>query len=222
MIGEGVYMVNWKRFHSFDIEKIIQVLAYIQQKTECLDKLKLIKLLFFADRMHLRKYLSFISFDIYYALRSGPAASKTLDVINRSKTHFSDTAPENLMLLDKIDIVNKNTRIIREKNTGYMSKVEMNVLDSVCEIFGNFSAKALVNITHDYPEWKRYQTWFSSQSKRGRLIVIEDFFKNPDIKESPALQKYFNGIDPLYEDEEHLNDVKEIYLENEAIKSANQ
>lgn len=208
--------INWARFSSFDIEKIVQVLAYIQRKTGCEDKLKLIKLLFFADRIHLRKYFSFISFDIYIALKNGPAASKTLDVINRNEDYFLDSgiSPESLVFLDKIQIIDRNTRIITEENTGYMSKVEMRVLDSVCEIFGHFPTNALVEITHDYPEWKRYEDRFTSGSNSGEIILIDDFFKNPIIEDSPALQKYFNGTDPLYENKKRLNDAKNIYLEN--------
>jgi hypothetical protein len=101
-----------------------------------------------------------------------------------------------------------------------MSKVEMDVLDSVWEMFGTFNIDALVDITHDYPEWKRYENLFMAGSNYGELVKIGDFFENPDVTISPALQKYFNGIDPLYEEEDYLKDVKEIYLENESMKNA--
>jgi uncharacterized phage-associated protein len=210
-------MLNLRKFNTFNIEKIIQVLAYIQRKLDCTDKLKLIKLLFFSDRIHLRNYLSFISFDIYYALRNGPAASKSLNVVNKYED-FIDK--ENLKLLEKIDILDKNNRIIKEKDTGYMSKVEMSVLDEACELFGNFSTSILIDITHDYPEWKRYKDLFEAGSNDGELIVIDDFFENIDVSNSPAILKYFNGIDPLYIAEDTLSDAKDIYLSNERLKSA--
>jgi hypothetical protein len=47
-------MFDLIKFQSFNIEKIIQALAYIQRKIKITDKLKLIKILFFADRLHLR------------------------------------------------------------------------------------------------------------------------------------------------------------------------
>jgi uncharacterized phage-associated protein len=212
-------MTRLRRFNTFNIEKIIQVLAHIQRKIDCTDKLKLIKLLFFADRTHLRRYLSFISFDIYYALRNGPAASKTLNIINRYEDLVETT--ENLKLLEKIEIVDRNTRIINEKSTDFMSKVEMQVLDSVCEIFGNYSTDAIVDITHDYPEWKRYEELFKTGANGdcGELIILDDFFKNPDIADSQALKTYFNGVDPLYEEEDYLKDAKDIFLENERMKN---
>jgi uncharacterized phage-associated protein len=212
-------MLNLRKFNTFNIEKIIQVLAYIQKRIDCTDKLKLIKLLFFADRMHLRKYLAFISFDIYYALRNGPAASKTLNVINRYED-FLDTTPENIKFLDKIKIIDKDNRIIKESNTNYMSKVEMSVLDAICEIFGNFSTNELIELTHDYPEWKRYEALFNAGTNDGELIVLDDFFENPDTEKSPALKKYFNGNDPLYSDPDFLMNAKEFYLDNEKMKIA--
>jgi hypothetical protein len=62
--------VNLRKFDGFNIEKIIQVLAYIQKRIDCRDKLKLIKLLFFADRTHLRKGFGLISSDIYSTAHS--------------------------------------------------------------------------------------------------------------------------------------------------------
>jgi uncharacterized phage-associated protein len=212
--------MNLRKYNSFNIEKIIQVLAYIQKRIDCRDKLKLIKLLFFADRYHLRKYVSFISFDIYYALQNGPAASKTLNVIN----HYNELgsySDDDLKLLKKIKIINNNDRMIKESNTDYMSKVEMDVIEHICDIFGKFDLSTLIEITHDYPEWKRYKNLFSNGAcSSGELIIIDDFFENPDIKASPALLKYFDGKDPLYVERNTLLDVKEFYMENELIKNA--
>jgi hypothetical protein len=214
-------MLDLSKFNRFNVEKIIQVLAYIQRqiKSDAKDKLKLIKLLFFADRYHLRKYLSFISFDIYYALRNGPAASKTLNVINRYDD-FLDISPEITALLNKVEIQDKNNRIIHENETNYLSKVEMVVLDYICKTFGNFTTTTLIELTHDYPEWKRYEHLFTNGFGDSELIIIDDFFENPIIDNSPALKTYFNGIDPLYMEKETLLDIKEIYSENERIKNA--
>jgi uncharacterized phage-associated protein len=212
--------MNLRKFNSFNLEKIIQVLAYIQKRIACRDKLKLIKLLFFADRHYLRKYMSFISFDIYYALRNGPAASKTLNVINHYN-ELSSYSSDDLKLLNKIEILNKNERIIKESATDYMSKAEMEVIDHICDIFGKFDLNVLIEITHDYPEWKRYKNLFYNEDyNSGELVVIDDFFENPNVEESPALLKYFGGKDPMYIDKDILMDVKEFYTENEMMKNA--
>jgi uncharacterized phage-associated protein len=212
-------ILDLRKFNNFNIEKIIQVLAYIQKRIDCRNKLKLIKLLFFADRINLRKGYGFISFDIYYALKNGPAASKTLNIINKYEDYL-DMTPDNIKLYDKIQIINKNDRIIEETKTSYISEVEMSALDEVCKIFGRFTVDELIEITHDYPEWKRYEESFNAGITDSELIVVGDFFENPDVKKSPAFTKYFNGIDPLYTDPGLLSILKEVYLESEVIKLA--
>jgi hypothetical protein len=55
--------------------------------------------------------------------------------------------------------------------------------------------------------WKKYENLLVEWLTDGELIMVDDFFKNSNIKNSPALQKHVNGIDPLYEDEDFLNRV---------------
>jgi uncharacterized phage-associated protein len=208
------------KYHYFDYEKIIQLLGYIQRKADTKDKLTLIKLLFFADRMHLRRYFSLISHDVYYALRNGPAASKTLNVLNHSNYLESELFEKNNRLLSKIQLLNFTDRIIKEDSTDCLSKNEMSVVDMTVEIFGKFSLQELIHITHDYPEWKRYEDLLNEGLTDGELIYMDDFFKNPDINNSPAIQKYFNGKDPLYENEDYLNEAKEYYKTCEGLRNA--
>jgi hypothetical protein len=197
------------KYSHFNIEKIIQVLAYIQRKTGTQSKLEMIKYLFFADRVNIRRHFSFISKDYYYALKLGPVASETLDVLDKHEEYLN--YPENeLSLLEKIDIKDTRTRIINETNTDLLSNNEMASIDFIADIFK--PSMPLVELTHEYPEWKRYKELFDNKQISKTDIKIEDFFTNPDMNSSPCLMKYF-GNDPLYEDEAYLNDAKNFYLE---------
>jgi hypothetical protein len=200
--------VRLNRYSHFNIEKIIQVLAYIQKETGTQSKLELIKYLFFADRLNIRRHFSFISRDHYYALKLGPVASETLDVLDKHDEYLN--YPENeLQLLDKIDIRDNRTRIINETNTDLLSKNEMRSIGFVADTFK--SSMPLVELTHEYPEWKRYKELFDTRQASKIDIEIEDFFTNPDMNNSPYLAKYF-GKDPLYEDEAYLDEARKFYL----------
>jgi hypothetical protein len=94
----------------------------------------------------------------------------------------------------------------------------MEALDFSCNTFSGFSKNTLIEITHDYPEWKRYENYFMSDIATSKLIDINDFFINPDIDKSPAIKKYLNGKDPLWEEEEYLKEAKELYFENEEMR----
>jgi hypothetical protein len=202
------------KYKRFNIEKIIQVLAYIQKKTGTQNKLELVKYLFLSDRVNIRRHFAFISRDYYYALKLGPAASKTLDVLDKHEEYLNYPDDE-MRLLDKIEARDKRTRIIRETNTDLLSINEMKSMDFVAETFKIASAQ-LVEITHEYPEWKRYKDLFDTQQTSKMDIDIKDFFTNPDLNNSPCLMRLF-GRDPLYEDEAYLDEAKKFYLEEMAL-----
>lgn len=88
---------------------------------------------------------------------------------------------------------------------------EMNSLDKSIELF---SGKRLVEISHDYPEWKRFKKLFDEQVISSEAIHMDDFFRNPDVDDSPAIKKYFNGVDPLYKTEDYLNEARQFYQES--------
>jgi hypothetical protein len=157
---------------------------------------------------------------VYYALRNGPAASKTLNVLNHSNYLESDVFKTKAELLDKIELINTNERIINETSTTCLTKEEKDVVDYIVDIFGNFPLNSLIEITHDYPEWKRYEDILGSGLTDGELIQMDDFFENPDMSVSPALKKYFNGVDPLYEDEDYLEEARDYYYEGESLRNA--
>jgi hypothetical protein len=196
-------------YSHFNVEKVIQTLAYIQRKTGTESKLDLIKYLFFSDRVNIRRHFSLVSNDCYYALKFGPVASETLDILDKHEEYLN--YPDDIwQMLEKITIKDKRTRIINETNTDLLSRNEMNSIDFIADIFKK--DMPLVDFTHEYPEWKRYENVFKNRYASKININIEDFFTNPDINYSPLLQKYF-GKDPLYEDEDYLNDAKQFYLE---------
>jgi uncharacterized phage-associated protein len=199
------------KYGFFNIEKIVQVFYYIQKHSNTSSKLELIKFLFFADRIHVRKHFSFISVDNYYALKYGPVASNSLDVLNKQKEYLSNFPASELKHINSVKKVNDWKRIIEKVPNDLLSKNEMSSIDKSIELF---TGKKLVEISHDYPEWKRYKELFDKQLVSKKPVVIDDFFRNPDVNDSPAIQKYFNAADPLYENEDYLQEAKDFFMQS--------
>jgi hypothetical protein len=107
-------------------------------------------------------------------------------------------------------MINQSKRIIDPIGTDLLSNNEKHSIDSAFQIFGG---KPLVELSHDYPEWKRYKELFDNKWISMHPIDVDDFFKNPDMNNSPCLQKYFDGADPLYKSPDYLNEAKEFYKE---------
>lgn len=210
-------MYGSRKFITFNVEKIIQVLAYIQRKIDTVEKSKIMKLLFFSDRINIRDTLSLISFDTYYAFRNGPVAYRSLAVLNKYEELID---PKNTKFLEKIDIFDRYSVQISEHNTDYISKVEMASIDKAYDIFGSFSNDELLNIICDYPEWKRFKYIFENWQSEGELIVMDDFFRNASIDNSPSIFKYFTNVDPLYIGDEQLQHAMDTYHSNERYRNS--
>lgn len=80
-----------KMLREFDYKKATQAINYLTKKEGGhIDKLKLIKLVYFADRYHLRRYGRPIVNDAYFAMLLGPVGSSVKDI-----AEFSDFLDEN-------------------------------------------------------------------------------------------------------------------------------
>jgi uncharacterized phage-associated protein len=204
-------MMHINKYCFLNIEKIVQIFYYIQKYSKTDSKLELIKYLFFADRIHIRDHFSLISLDVYKAMENGPVASTALDILNKNMEYLGNYEEDEIKHLKNIIIVDNKTRKINEVAFDLLSKNEINSLNKSIELF---SGKKLVELSHDYPEWKRFKTLFENKYISQTPIHMEDFFKNPDINDSPAINRFFNGIDPLFKENELLEEAKQFYLES--------
>jgi len=97
----------------------------------------------------LRKHFSFISLDTYVALKYGPVASNSLDILNKNKVYLDNFSNNELMFLEKIKKINDSKRIIDTIGNDLLSKNEMASIDKSIQLF---HGKPLIELSHDYPE----------------------------------------------------------------------
>jgi len=163
-----------------DIRVSVQAMYYIaKQLNKPVDKLTLLKLVFFADRYHVRKYARTITDDTYFALPYGPVASNTKDILDDLADMGLKEEAYARQFIDIVDIKTFQAKQISEE-LDYLSETDIEALDFVIENFGHMSSFGLVDLTHKYPEWKRFEKSLENGMKRER-IMMEDFFKDPEI-----------------------------------------
>ncbi|MCX6737071.1 MAG: Panacea domain-containing protein [Candidatus Parcubacteria bacterium] len=168
-----------KMFSEFDHKKATQAMNYLTKKEGGqIDKLKLIKLVYFADRFHLRRYGRPISNDIYLAMPLGPVGSSIKDI-----AEFSDFLDETEREYAATYLGHgglENTIVsIADVDIDVFSKSELKALDFAYNEFGSKSALALVDITHRYPEWDKFKRALESKETTRESMSYLDFFKNP-------------------------------------------
>jgi len=153
--------------------KIIQALCYFLNKIKRADKLRLIKLLYLADKYHLIHYGRTVTNDEYWAMAFGPVGATAKDIL----TLDSD-------FLDKkeYEYIEKSLKKVSEHTfemgvacgTDMLSETDMEALDFILDNFGKMREDDLLNYTHQYPEWKQYEELFKQNTtKREKIEEIE-------------------------------------------------
>jgi uncharacterized phage-associated protein len=112
--------------------------------------MKLIKLLYLADREALVKWGRPITFDWYFSLPHGPVLSFTLDRINE------EPGPEGPSYWHQFISPRENNevKLLRGTPSTDLSRAEEVLLDSVIERFGHMNQWELRDYCHSLPEWQ--------------------------------------------------------------------
>jgi uncharacterized phage-associated protein len=178
----------------FNPQKFVQALVFFSKSGMTdLTKMKIHKLLFFADKLHLIRYGRPIIGDHYFALDHGPLLSRVDDDL--------DTA-EDLA-------IGVNEAAVRDHFGGYLtlrsnggwpviaalgpekygvfSKSDLKVLKDIVDKFGNMSASQLRKLSHEDPAYvlanrnrpeggraaMPYESFFEGEADKAMLEIAE-------------------------------------------------
>lgn len=180
----------------FNYKKATQALNYFANMEKGkINAVKAIKLVFFADRYHLRKYGRPITNDDYYAMKLGPVGSGVKDIARFvADEEEKDYSTQFIEKVGEFDF-----RTIAPVDKDVFSKSDEEALRFSYDTFGKFDWLTLSKkISHDYPEWKKHE----DKIKAGASRVTMDYFDFlEDLPEE--LNKCFEI------DEEEMRDLKE-------------
>lgn len=111
--------------------------------------MKLIKLLYIADRISLSEYHSSITTSSYYSMKFGPVTSEIFDRIKHPEDYQVDGAWNSTIEKKIYDVFLKKDFI-----PYYLSKNERNILSRVDEEYKNVDQFDLSEFSHTFPEWR--------------------------------------------------------------------
>jgi uncharacterized phage-associated protein len=154
-------------------KKIENIILYFanQSKNNTIDRLKLMKLIWLSDRLHLNKYGRLILKDRYKALPNGPIASLALRM-------------SNFTLPEAYNVKGYKIKSLKDFDSDFFSKSDLKIMNYVWGKFGALKSFKLRDYSHLFPEWLRFEEELESNfTPNSYDIVIQDFFKNPNIEE---------------------------------------
>lgn len=170
---------------SFSYKKATQALNFFaQQSGGRINKMKALKLLFFADRFHLRKYGRQITNDEYFAMNYGPVPSGGKDLVEGS-----DFRPD----VEKAysgQFLNPESRYefssIGEIEKLVFSQTDLEALAFSWEQFGQMDQFQLAELTHQYPEWKRHEAAINAGNSSRVKMAFSDYLDDPAAPFNPC------------------------------------
>lgn len=141
------------------INKLKLILMYFCENTDSrfLGKVKLMKLFYFLDFMHVKRYGIPVTYDTYVKLEHGPIPTTIMNLINTAcddidSSVLSDTlkfeTPEGTLMKRA-----KSIRKITENDLNNFSDSEIQVLQTVCQRFGDKNTKFIEDASHNEAPW---------------------------------------------------------------------
>ena len=162
---------------TFNLEKATQSLNFFAIKAGgSINKMKAIKLLYFADRYHTRTYGRPISNDQYLAMKYGPVGSSSKDIAENSDFLGDYEKEYTSRFLNTISSLEYES--INGVDENVFSETDLEALSFAWEKFSQYDQFELAEITHKFPEWIKHQTKLESGYSR-ILMDYEDFFADP-------------------------------------------
>ncbi len=189
----------------FNYKKAIQALNYFAQKEGgAINKMKAIKLIWLSDRLHLRKFGRPVVKDKYFALKYGPIQTNVKEFAENDTNVFfaeEESVYRNGYLKTHGSL---RFRSISAPELKVFSKSDIAIMDEVYETFGHLDQFALSELSHIYPEWKRFEKALKSGLGSRFQMDYLDFFKDPDE----------NNHNLFSQDKEQLDLAQEHFKEN--------
>lgn len=192
---------------SFSYRKTTQAFTYFaQQAGGQINKMKALKLIYFADRYHLRTYGRPITNDTYFAMKFGPVASACRNLLSNEEAKDAETTyvDEHLRVVGQYDY-----SCIKNMDEKVFSSSDREALAFAWEHYAALDQFSLAEETHRFPEWKKHEAALTSEHTSRRHMPYTDFLQNPD-----------KGVDPSSPLDEETRELRtEELQELQAIES---
>ncbi len=143
------------------IAKIKAILLYFTNNTDVtyLGKVKLMKLIYFLDFMHVKEYGSPVTFDTYINLEHGPIPSFIKNLVDSAADDIDSSNLADTIVFERP----AGTRMFRflpkreftETDKDYFSQSELDILEKVCARFGNKNTQFLEDASHREAPWSK-------------------------------------------------------------------
>lgn len=134
-------------FFRFSVQKTIQAVGVLlRQARGRMEYLRLLKLLYIADREHLRDFQRPIVGTRLVAMKNGPLHSEVYDLVKGE--HLAEQLWSEYVRREGHEV-----ELLKDPGVSELSAAEVRTLTTISDRYQAVSEWDLVEITHDFPEW---------------------------------------------------------------------
>jgi uncharacterized phage-associated protein len=190
---------------TFNYKKTVQALnLFAFLEGGIINHTKAIKLIWLSDRLHLRNHGRTISGDVYFALKNGPVASCSLDLIKGSNLSIIELDYRNSFIKREDSYFIQSLNDFQAK---VFSKKELEILNKVYDTYSSMNWSQISEFSHSFPEWKMYEGNLKQNINSRFKIDMNLFFENVDdatnlfintSEELEVLKDYHKEFHPQY------------------------
>jgi uncharacterized phage-associated protein len=164
---------------SFSHRKATQALNFFaRQEGGSINKMKALKLVYFADRYHIRRFGRPVVGDEYLAMPYGPVPSGTKDLAEMTEFLAPEEASYGRKYLRPLDRFTFCSEAPVEPQV--FSESDRNALEWAWKHFGCLDEFTLAEKTHGYPDWKRHEAALQSKLVSRAPMNYRDFLDDPE------------------------------------------
>jgi uncharacterized phage-associated protein len=143
------------------LRKLKAIILYFCSHTDnkFLGKVKLMKLFYFADFGHLKKYGAPITFDTYVKLEHGPIPSTIKNLVDTASDDIDNSELVDTISIEKPEGTDMcriiGLRKFSEADAKLFSRAELETLKEVCIRFGDKNTKNIEDSSHNEAAWQK-------------------------------------------------------------------
>lgn len=149
----------------FNPNAAVQAVDYLLNNiSKSMPKLDLLRLLYLAEKYCIQRYATSITYDDFYALKSGIAGKNASELLDFKDTQGVQYAKE--LLEQDGDFIKTRSKLVNKDLESYddISEIGMEALDFAIGKFERYNSQDLVDIFTFFDEWQEFKQYLKDDN----------------------------------------------------------
>lgn len=171
---------------SFSPRRAVEALIFISQRLAKPTIHEVLKIQYFADKLHFSEHGFMASGDSYVAMNFGPVASNTYDLLKAARGDRGRWIhPTFVSLVDgSLTVLGGHTvKALRNPNFDELSPAEINCLEEAIEEWGNMPFDERTELSHDSAWTKAWAEASNDNLRAGEMEILDIVRTLPNAEE---------------------------------------